>query len=572
MSGALGYLTWISVRNRWRVQLRRLRQPRYALALVIGIAYIWTFLLRPQPHSRGAAEVLLGADARALAELGVLLLVAGAWLFAGGKLALAFAPAEVDFLFPAPLTRRQLVSYKLLRAQLVVLFNTLLWVFILARGGSELPVAARALTMWVFFTTLYLHRIGAGLARASWLEHGRAGVRQQRVTTAVFLAVLAAIVWSAVLAAPQVAATRGPSTIGTIAAATRTTPASIVLAPLRWLVAPAFAQTIADWLRALAPALVLLVLHAAWVLRADVAFEEAAAEASRERVRRIDALRARRAAPAAGKARLRGVFPLAPVGAPAVAIVWKNTLAFVRTVQLGRLASAFAFGTFAALIGAEGAGTSAGASHFIAIMALTTAGLLVVLGPRAVRNDLRTDVASLELVKTFPLRGDTIVAAEIAASAGVLVAIQVVLAGVAYAAWLADPFPLPIPRGASMYLAFAPIGVLCLDLIALTSQNAAAVMLPSWVQAGSIVGGGVEVLGQSLLTTLAMFLVVILAMVPPLLGGGVALVAAEAVGAGRTLALAAAAAVVLLLVFAELWLVVRLLGRALERTEPSATV
>jgi hypothetical protein len=123
-----------------------------------------------------------------------------------------------------------------------------------------------------------------------------------------------------------------------------------------------------------------------------------------------------------------------------------------------------------------------------------------------------------------------------------------------------------------MYLALAPIGVLCLDLIALTSQNAAAVMLPSWVQAGSIVGGGVEVLGQSLLTTLAMFLVVILGMVPPLLGGGVALVAAEAVGAGRTLALVAAAAVVLLLVFAELWLVVRLLGRALERTEPSATV
>lgn len=571
MSGALGYLTWISVRNRWRSQIRRLRQPRYALALVIGLAYIWTFLLRPQPSSRGAAEVLLGADARALAELGVLLLVAGAWLFAGGKLALAFAPAEVDFLFPAPLTRRQLVIYKLLRAQLVVAFNVVLWVFILARGGSALPPLVRAVTMWVFFTTLYLHRVGAGLARASWLEHGRAGVRQQRITTAVFALVAGAIIWSAIAAAPRVAAAEGASTIATIAEATRTPPASIVLAPLRWLLAPAFTQSLGDWLLTIVPALGLLLFHALWVLRADVAFEEAAAEASRERVRRIEALRARRAAPTIGTARLRGVLPLAPVGSPAVAIVWKNVLAFVRTVQLGRLASAFVFGVVAALIGAEGAGTRAGPAHFIAVVALTTAILLIILGPRVVRNDLRLDVASLELVKSFPLRGHVIVTAEIAASTVVLLALQLVLGVVAYAAYLSDPFPLPLMRGAWEYVALAPVAVLCLDAIALTSQNAAAVLLPSWVQAGAIVGGGVEMLGQSLLTTLAMLLVVAIGIIPPSFGGGVALVMAESAGAGRTLALIAAAATVLLVLAAELWGVVLWLGRVLERTEPAAT-
>ena len=38
---------------------------------------------------------------------------------------LAFSPAELQFLFPAPVTRRQLVQFKLVRAQLVILVNIL---------------------------------------------------------------------------------------------------------------------------------------------------------------------------------------------------------------------------------------------------------------------------------------------------------------------------------------------------------------------------------------------------------------------------------------------------------------
>lgn len=570
MSGALGYLTWISLRNRWRAQLRRLRQPRYLVALVLGVAYIWAFLLRPQPTASGAASPLLGADARSLAELGVLMLVAGAWLFAGGRLALAFAPAEVDFLFPAPLTRRKLVVYKLLRAQLVVVFNTLLWVFILRRGGSELPPLIRAATAWVFFTTLYLHRVGAGLARAAWVEHGRAGVRKQRLTTAVFVAAVGALVWSGVRAAPAVARSSGLTVLGTIVAATRTPPASWVLAPLRWTLAPAFSHTVGGWTRAIGPALAILALNAVWVLSADVAFEEAAAEASRERVRRIEAFRNRRTG-AAGKARLRGAIPLAPVGRPEVAILWKNGLAFVRTMQMGRLVGVLAFAAVTAVITSNSEGSGLHPARFVAILAMATAAMLVILGPRVVRNDLRMDMASLELVKAFPLPGRAIVAGEIAASLGVLVALQALLVLVAYAAYLVDPADLPSFGVPPVYLAFAPVAAVCLDVLALTAHNAAAVLIPSWVQTGSVVGGGVELLGQNLLTTLAMILVVVLALVPPALLAGAALVLAQSVGAGQTLALGAGAVVALAAVAGELWLTVRWLGRALERAEPAVT-
>lgn len=571
MSGALGYLTWISLRNRWRAQLRRLRQPRYAIALLLGIAYIWMFLLRPQPRPVGTTSPLLGADARSLAELGVLMLVAGAWLFAGGRLALAFAPAEVDFLFPAPLTRRQLVVYKLLRAQLVVVFNTLLWVFILRRSGSDLPALVRAVTAWVFFTTLYLHRVGAGLARAAWLEHGRAGVRKQRLTTAVFVAAVGALVWAAVRAAPALAASSGATVLGTVVAATRTAPASWVLAPLRWTLAPAFAQTMFEWTRAIGPALILLGLNAVWVLSADVAFEEAAAEASRERVRRIEALRTRRAGAAIGKARLRGVLPLAPVGRAEVAILWKNVLAFVRTVQMGRLVGVLAFAAVTAVITSEGGDGPSHPIRFVAVLASMTAALLVILGPRVVRNDLRMDMASLELVKAFPLAGRAIVASEIAASLGVLVALQALLALVGYVAYLADPMPLASFGVRPAYLAIAPVVAVSLDAIALTAQNAAAVLIPSWVQTGSIVGGGVELLGQNLLMTLAMILVMVLALLPPALLAGAGLVVAQSVGATQGLALGAAAVVALGGVAGELWLTVLWLGRALERAEPAVT-
>ena len=47
MIDALLYLTRTTIRNRLAVQARRLRQPRYALALVLGAVYFWIVLLRP---------------------------------------------------------------------------------------------------------------------------------------------------------------------------------------------------------------------------------------------------------------------------------------------------------------------------------------------------------------------------------------------------------------------------------------------------------------------------------------------------------------------------------------------
>ena len=54
MTGAFFYLTICSLRNRLRVKLQRLREPRYAVGLVVGFLYLYNFafrnLLRKSPE------------------------------------------------------------------------------------------------------------------------------------------------------------------------------------------------------------------------------------------------------------------------------------------------------------------------------------------------------------------------------------------------------------------------------------------------------------------------------------------------------------------------------------------
>ena len=66
----------------------------------------------------------------------------GSWVFGADATALAFTQAEVSMLFSAPFSRRRLIGYKLFRAQIAVLINSLIWVFVLRRGGTSSAVAA----------------------------------------------------------------------------------------------------------------------------------------------------------------------------------------------------------------------------------------------------------------------------------------------------------------------------------------------------------------------------------------------------------------------------------------------
>jgi hypothetical protein len=561
MIGALLYLTGNSIRNRLLLQARRLRQPRYALALLLGAAYFWVFLLRPSVQP-ARAPTLIWSSAESVAALGILLLMLGGWVFSGDPQALAFTQPEVQFLFPAPLTRRGLIGYKLFRGQLIILFNALIWVFVLRRSGSVLAAPLRLIGTWLLFTNLSLHRLGAALVRTSLIEHGRAGIRRQLPAIILGGASLVAVLLILRDAVPAIRAARGEEIGHAIEAAANLPAARALLFLPLVMIRPSFAQTRSGWVATIWPAIVMLLIQIVWVLQSDVAFEETAVQASVERARRIDARRrrgVRSAADSTGKA--KRTLRLAPVGTPSVAIVWKNTLLLARTRRIGPVVGLAIMSVVIALPSVESEGMDA---RFIAMAALIMAGLMIILGSRVLQNDLRQDTEHLATLKTLPLTGRRLVGAEVASSALPIALLQLALVTIAYVLLLGDT-TLPVPLVTrTLLLTLAPIVLAAVNATTVTIQNAAALLFPGWIRATPIVGGGIEAMGQGILATGVLLLTFVIALLPATFVCAVLWWLVSSVPNGWVFAVLAAAIVLL----GETWWAIHGLGRRFDRLEP----
>jgi len=561
----LAWLLLRGVRNRAVRRLRRVREPRYALAVLAGMAYFWLVFFRPN-HPSPVFAAPLESTAHLAAAFGLAVLAASWWLLGNDEPALHFTMAEVQLLFPAPVTRRQLVALKLLQAQSVILFSTLIWVFLF--HGGALPRPARAVALWAIFSTLHLHRTGASLVRASTMEHGTAGARHNIVALVVAAGAAGAVGLAVIQHLTLLrAAAAGGHMLGALVTILHAPLVKGVLFPFRLVLAPLFAQTLGEWARAIGPALLVVAAHYVWVVRTDTAFEESAAENAAKRAHVIAAARKRgmhvRVKPG-GPARFR--IPLAPGGAPIVAIVWKNILALARTFALRTLIAIAALGVaMVALAGsilpdAQSVGEVAGTA------ALVFAGVLVFIGPLWVRNDLRLDMLQLELLRSYPLRGAWIVRAEVAGSAAVLTVLQVVLLVVAYAA-----IPIEARLGYTLgdrtaLMAAALVVVPTVNALGFLVQNAVALIFPAWIRLGLSRPGGVEAIGQGVLTAFGSTLALaLLLLAPAVVGGALGAIVVSQTGLWGLLpgALLAAA-----LVLGEFWLATAWLGRTFDRTEP----
>lgn len=559
------YLTWTGARNRIWFQLRRARSPRYAAALLVGVAYIWAFLLRPTSHTT-TTSAFLGQATEMLVTLFAVVTLMGTWVFGSDTTALAFTQAEVSLLFPGPLSRRQLIGYKLYRAQIAVLFNALIWVFVLRRGGTSLPSPLRAIGIWALFSTLNLHRLGAATLRASWREHRGAGVRRSLWSIIVFVAIGACVVAGVVIhRAELIGATSAGAFFGALGRTLAARPAIIGLYPFRLVVAPTFAHSIAEWRTEIPWALAVLALHVLWVFHADTAFEDAAIEASAERAKRLEAARSRRTAAAVSVARpATKTLRLAARGHPAFAIVWKNTLCLRRTAQLRLFIGPF---VMALAVGAATSGAG-GLLEFLSTSALTLAVMMLLFGGRLIRNDLRHDMLHLPLLKSLPIAPTDIVLAEVASAALPMSIVQMILLLIASAAMLAAAVR-PFSPSIHVALLFAsPFAVVALNLALLTIQNATAVLFPAWIRLGPAVNTGVETLGQNVLATVANLIALGVALVIPV---GISWLTVVLLHQQRPVTVALTIVLSAIVLAVETYGGMRFLGRALGRAEPPQT-
>lgn len=517
MIGAFGYLIWRALYNRTAGQLRRLRTPRYLVALLIGIGYLWFVAVEQRPASAAGT-----ASARVWIELFGAVAVAGAmawgWIFGVERRVLAFSPAEVSFLFSAPITRRELIQFKLLRSQLLILLNALLWTLLLSRERFGASPWLRVFSFWVLLSTLSFHRLGASFVRSSLAEHGRAGLKRRVVSLLLLVLVLVAVLWGILDALPQLGRGGIESLPGLLRDASSRSIPSALLWPFRAMVRPLTATSSAEWLGTIGPALIVLIVHYLWVVRSDAAFEEAAAEA---------ALRRARARAAGGRAssadsvtfrKLPGALELAPSGAPARAILWKNLVGVLRSRRTTSVTVALVvLGVAVAALSFQPEWTVAEtAGWFVAVWA----GLLLVVGPQWVRNDLRTDLLKLDALRGYPVRGPAVVTGEVAASTIVLSAIQLALVTLAYLAFLGAGSMEPGLGLRTMLLVAAWVYLPAVNFMGMLIQNGAALLYPAWVRLGPGKAGGVELLGQNMLLIAGYLVALGVALLLPLSAAG----------------------------------------------------
>lgn len=568
MIRVFGYLAWHSARNRIARQLHHLRSPRYMAALLLGLAYIW-FMVVAQRPAAAAGETPDPGTLELVGAVALIGAVAWGWIFGVERRVLAFTPAEVTFLFSGPVSRRGLIQFKLLHSQLLILFNALLWTLILSRERFGVSSWLRVISIWVLLTTLSLHRLGASFVRTSLSEHGRLGARHRIVSLGVMGLVLIALTWSIADALPAIVAARGGTPREFLAAmqdvASRPVPNALTY-PFRALVRPLTAHSVADWLQALWPALLLLILHYVWVIRSDSAFEEAAVEVSLRRARALADHRHRRSsffwAPAKASPPL---FRLAPVGWPAGAILWKNLVAATRTRRVRNVAIALGgAGAIVAVLSFDPEGTL---TEIAGWLAASWAVITIVIGPQWVRNDLRGDLLKLDLLRSYPLRGWSVVIAEVAASTVMLTAIQLNLLLIAYLAFLGKQTMTPDLQERSLLLIAAVVYLPGINLLGMLIQNAAALLYPAWVRLGAGRPGGVEALGQNLLMMVVFVTLLALTLALPIaLAGGSFLLLRSLLGGWAALP---ATVLALSTIAFEAALIVEWLGGTFERTDPA---
>jgi hypothetical protein len=442
----------------------------------VGVAWL-AFL--GASRERRAAPLDASDAAVAVGAAGALLFAAWGWLFGAGGRVLAWTPPETTWLLPAPVRRGALVNLKLLRVQVVVVANAIVWTLLVpaADAGASLR---RAVGLWCLLSTLALHRIVAGLLRGQAMARGGAA-RMAGVTAGAVLYALGLLIASGTITAPDGATSWLTSPV-----------AKAILWPFALLVAPVVKSAPDAWAAALPPALALLALHFALVHVAERVAEDSST------VQALAHLDAGGAGASGPHSRSVPLVRLGVQGPPALALTWKNVTMLLRRRLFAWLLGATVGAVLVVLLLER---LSPVAATWLGSFALTWSAFLLLAGPQFLRNDLRGDLDHLEFLRVLPLRGRTMLGAELLAPVLLMSAalgVLVVLAhlGLRHSPEIAARFRSAEAAGGVL---LATPGAATLVMLV---QNAGAVLYPDWTRLTGR-SGSAAALGTNLVGVLA---------------------------------------------------------------------
>jgi ABC-2 type transport system permease protein len=566
------YIAVCTARNRIRVRLKRLREPRYLIGAVVGAAYLYfaVFARGRRPGVRvgrgrstgGPAELppAFQVTGTALVGLAVMVLAALAWVLPADSGLLTFSEAEKAFLFPAPVTRRQLLVHRIVRSQTGSLVASL-FIAVFATPFAGLMRLRLAIGFWVLLVTIRVYYAAVELTRARL----RSPVAAMRLTAwlpvGLLVAGLCIVGFNVARELNQPAA--GISDV--MVHLSRVTSSGVthaVLWPFIAVVRAPFAQTAAAFVPGILSALVVLGALTAWMLLSDATFD-VVVEGSQAR-----AALAQQTSAAQPRARNVGwTLPLA--GRPEMALLWKGAM---QTLRAGNVSAwRYVPPMIGALIGVlgissalMGAGKMQGPAAFVSILGAMIGAVAIILGPLMARGDLRTDFEHLDLLKTWPMRAGDVIRGEIAWP--VLLVSSVAWVGMLTAA-LFSSTALPTVSFISRWsfalaAAFAGPALIAAQFAV---HSSATIFFPAWVQLGSQRTRGLDMMGQRLIMLAAIIISLLLFAVPGAIGGGVVwLIFHRFVG---DVVFVPSAIVFAAIVLVEVLAVTELLGPAYERID-----
>jgi hypothetical protein len=423
---------------------------------------------------------------------------------------LDFSEAETQFLFPAPVSRRQLLMHRMLRSQIGMLFGAVIFSVALpsVAGPDRLWLGV---AMWLLFVTAKVYFTGVSLARARF----RAGSARERrlawlpagvVLTAT--AIVAAALTRAFLAAPPSGLRDVLKLVGDVSL--QPVP-RVVLWPFMAVMRPVFATSPGAYFTALAGSAAVLAAAVLWVLKSDEAFHDAADEAARRRGRQTQGQQA-----VSYRAR-GGGWALAPIGRPEGAFAWKAAMQTLRVVDkrgLARIVAVF----FALTVVATSAGRQ-GPAATLGTFAIAAAAFAILVAPQVLRVDIRQDLQHLELLKTWPVKASAVVRGELIWP-GILIT-GIAWAMIAVAATLSGTV---LPRVGIGWRLGTGLGVAivapALVFAQLTVHNAVALMFPAWVPLGTQRPRGLDAMGQRIIMLGGTWLMLVVMAAPGAIAGG----------------------------------------------------
>jgi ABC-2 type transport system permease protein len=543
MNPALLKLITLTFKARLRRIFRGCRTLRGAFLILFTIGVVVLFLgpslataifLRGRPgypQMAGLTEPYLP-----LIILGVTLLFV---FTSAGEKALYFSPAEVDFLFPAPFHRRELLLFKLSKTLLGMVFVAFIFSILFLLYLTSWLAAFVGILLTLAF--LQLLAMAAGFVGQLVAEHAYT-VTRKLVLVSIGVLVAAGLI--------QLLWQSPVQSISELALGFRHTwPGMLLLAPVQVfsnaITARKWFPDLAGW-AAGAAAIDLGLL--ALILKLDADYLESAAAISQklyEKMQRVKqgggiALPASKSA-----ARIR--LPMLPWLGGAGPLAWRQTLLALRTSQYAILMSA---GIGAGLlVFASFTPRNPNMPNVVPLMGIGFLVYLTFIFALQLPWAFRGDIDHMDSLKSLPVRPLALATGELAGAVAVLTAIQLImLAGL-------------LGTGASAALVLvAAAFVVPFDVLMLVASNTLFLIYPVRIMPTS--SADFQFFGRTMLFMLLQGLILLPSLGIPAAAGGLAYLLS-----GFSWPVFAATSWVVLVAELPVWLL--LLARVFERFDPS---